>query len=261
MTESENIVMPVLALMPPITLEEMKAVKLMKRNDTKYVTNFNTLCELLQLAHKAGYFVQDINGNRVGHYHTLYWDIPEDHHYFLIHEQKRKPRIKVRCREYVDSNIGFLEIKRKDNHGKTHKHRVKVPVDLNSLEASAHTREDFLTEELQLTFNQLIPTVSNRFCRITLVNSGHTERVTIDFELSFHNYENHSRQQMPGIVIIELKRDGRTASPMPGILRTLRIKPSGFSKYVIGSAKTNPDLRANLLKKRLRYYDKVLSKQ
>ena len=261
MTESERIVTPLLAQMPPITLEEMSAVKLMKRNDTKYVTNFDTLCDLLRLAHDAGYFVQDISGNRISHYHTLYWDMPEDHRYYLIHQQKRKPRIKVRCREYIDSHIGFLEIKRKDNHGKTHKRRVKVPVGLESLVASAKEREDFLTEELHLTFDQLIPTLSNRFCRITMVNSAHTERVTIDFELGFHNYENHVRKQMPGIVIIELKRDGRTASPMPGLLRQLRIKPSGFSKYVIGSAHTNPELRQNLLKKRLRYYDKVLNRQ
>jgi len=35
------------------------------------------------------------------------------------------------------------------------------------------------------------------------------------------------------------------------ILRQLRIKPSGFSKYCIGSVMTNKNLKQNLFKARL----------
>ena len=53
------------------------------------------------------------------------------------------------------------------------------------------------------------------------------------------------------LVIIELKRDGNVYSPVLDIIRQLRIKPSGFSKYCIGSIMTNHDLKQNLFKQKL----------
>lgn len=240
----------ILGLMRPITLEEMSGVKLMKRTDTKYVTDISTLVKLLTLA-SHGYYVQEINNSRLAHYNTLYWDFPADHHYYLIHAQKRKPRTKVRTRRYVDSGIAFLEIKRKDNHGKTRKKRVSVPIEGTIMEDSRYAA-DFLMEQLGITFDQLIPALSNFFTRITLVNYQKTERVTIDLQLRIENHETGINADLSNCVIIELKRDGRTFSPLLAMLRELRIKPSGFSKYVIGSAVTNPSLRKNLLRKRLR---------
>jgi hypothetical protein len=61
-------------------------------------------------------------------------------------------------------------------------------------------------------------------------------------------------------VVIELKRDGRMHSPILTLLRQLRIKPSGFSKYCIGSAITNDNLKINRFKKRLHRYDKIAGK-
>lgn len=255
MSKTAEIVRPILLQMRPISLDEMSSVKLMKRNDTKYVTNVSKLIELLELV-RHSYFIQEIDGNPISQYRTLYWDTPDEHHYFLIHEQGRKPRVKVRMRQYVNTNVAFLEIKRKDNHGKTRKRRVKIPF-YSGLESNSYTGEDFLQEELGVTFKDLIATTSNSFCRITLVNFEKTERVTIDFDLEFYNNETRQSHALPHNVIIELKRDGRTSSPLLAILRQLRIKPSGFSKYVIGSALTNPDLRQNRLKLRMRHYEKI----
>ncbi|QFQ13265.1 polyphosphate polymerase domain-containing protein [Pseudoprevotella muciniphila] len=250
MTDTMTDILSLLSEMKTISLEEMSAVKLMKRNDTKYVTNVPTLMRLLQLT-QSKYYVQEINDSRIANYNTLYWDFCDDHHYYLIHAQKRKPRTKVRTRRYVDSGIAFLEIKRKDNHGKTRKKRVKVPMQDTIMQDSL-VGEPFLEEQLGLKFSDLIPAMSNFFSRITLVNYEKTERVTIDFNLRFDNHETGKKQRLDNLVIIELKRDGRTHSPLLAMLRELRIKPSGFSKYVIGSAITNSSLRQNLLRKRLR---------
>lgn len=250
MTDTMTDILNLLSEMKPISLEEMSAVKLMKRNDTKYVTNVPSLMRLLQLT-QSKYYVQEINDSRIANYNTLYWDFCDDHHYYLIHAQKRKPRTKVRTRRYVNSGIAFLEIKRKDNHGKTRKKRVEVPMQDTIMQDSL-VGEPFLEEQLGLKFSDLIPAMSNFFSRITLVNYEKTERVTIDFNLRFDNHETGKKQRLDNLVIIELKRDGRTHSPLLAMLRELRIKPSGFSKYVIGSAITNSSLRQNLLRKRLR---------
>ena len=108
------------------------------------------------------------------------------------------------------------------------------------------------TEKLTgVTFNDIIPTVQNRFQRITLVNLGKTERLTIDFNVGFHNYETERDAVTGDLVIIELKRDGNVFSPVLDILRQLRIHPSGFSKYCIGSLMTNGRLKKNLFKKKM----------
>ncbi len=243
--------------LPPITLEEMSSIRLMKRTDTKFVTNVSTLCRLLGMA-RGNYYAQETRGHRISPYSTTYWDGKERHEMFRTHHCGHSPRLKVRVRTYMDSKDTFLEIKRKNNHGKTSKKRIAVP----SLEAviKGGAGEDFLEEMTGYSFGEISPTLGNRFDRITLVNLGKTERLTIDFNLSFHNYETGQDAEMGDIAIIELKRDGRVPSPILSILRELRVKPSGFSKYCIGTAITNEALPQNRFKKRLRKVEKIIAR-
>ena len=237
-----------LEVLPPITLDEMKSIRLMKRTDTKFVTNRATLEQMLVCC-RGHYYAQRVEGEVLSEYATTYFDDAVRHRMFAIHQAGHRPRTKVRVRTYVGSDITFLEVKRKDNHGKTTKRRVRVP----SLKAVLEERAggDFLRETAGMTWDDLVPTVGNRFRRITLVNTEKTERLTIDLGLEFHNYETGTDESMGDAVIIELKRDGRVPSPILPILRQLRIKPAGFSKYCIGASVTDPDLRINRFKKRL----------
>lgn len=241
----------------PIALEEMKSVRLMKRTDTKFVTNLTQLEKLLELAREQ-YFAQHAGGRRIATYRTLYWDTPMTHEMFRQHHCGHFPRMKVRARTYMDSGTSFLEIKKKDNHGKTRKKRIEV----DSIEdvIDKHIGEEFLKELTPYTFSDIIPTMENRFKRITLVNYNKTERLTIDFDIHFINHETGEEGEIENIVIIELKREGRTASPISQMLRELRIKPSGFSKYCIGSAITNRNLKLNRFKKRMHRYHKIVAK-
>ena len=93
------------------------------------------------------------------------------------------------------------------------------------------------------------------------MNKGKTERLTIDLDLCFNNIRTQRPCDLSGIVIIELKRDGLVYSPIIEMLRQLRIHPHGFSKYCIGSALTNPDLRQNRFKIRLRDTEKIRRQQ
>lgn len=253
-----NTIDKLLQQMPPITLEEMKSVRLMKRTDTKFVTNIEQLKRLLSLTVEQ-YFVQSAGDKRYAGYRTLYWDTPDTHEMFRQHHCGHFPRTKVRARTYLDSGHSFLEIKKKDNHGKTRKKRIEIP----NFEAVLENRqgEDFLKEQTHYTFDTIVPTIENQFRRITLVNRDKTERLTIDFDLHFFNHETGEQTEYPDIVIIELKRGGRVVSPVMKMLRTLRIKPSGFSKYCIGSAITNNSLKQNRFKKRLHRYEKIVSKK
>ena len=83
------------------------------------------------------------------------------------------------------------------------------------------------------------------------LNYDKTERLTIDYDVHFHNMETGNDAETGPLVIIELKRDGNVYSPVLEILRTLRIKPSGFSKYCIGSVMTNKSLKRNIFKAKM----------
>ncbi len=241
--------------LPPISLDEMKDIKLMNRIDKKYLATIGQLEQLLVLA-QGKYMVQQIEGKRYNRYHTIYLDTPDEEMY-TMHHNGRLVRQKVRVRTYLDSGDTFLEVKNKNNHGRTKKKRMVV--------SGVHTlHEDdgdmLLAKYANYLLADLVPKVENRFERITLVNMAKTERLTIDCHVKFHHCETDKHETFDLLVIIELKRDGNVYSPVKDMLRELRIKPSGFSKYCIGSALTNPNLKRNRFKPRFKKIDKLLSK-
>ena len=231
----------------PITLEQMSGIKLMNRTDTKFVTNKHKLAQLLELA-QGKYYAQFNEGSKIADYMTTYWDT-DNYHFYLEHHNGRAPRQKVRVRTYMDSQVTFLEVKTKNNHGRTKKKRIVVPS--QEIVEVAGQADEFINPLVHRHLGDIHPTVQNRFHRITLVNYGKTERLTIDFDVHFRNFETANEAETGDLVIIELKRDGNVYSPVLEMLRQLRIKPSGFSKYCIGSVMTNQGLKHNMFKEKL----------
>lgn len=244
----------------------MKSIRLMNRVDTKFLATREKLARLLALA-QPFYRVQVIDGQRIMRYHTLYFDTPNFVMY-LRHQNGCKTRQKVRVRSYVDSAVSMLEVKTKNNHGRTKKKRITLPepicdfsepltTDNAFLPANDTDSMDFLKQRLWYDPTTLTQHIENRFERITLVNNDLTERLTIDLGLRFHNLITDNTKQLKNVVIIELKRDGNTRSPILELLRQVRIMPEGFSKYCMGAAMTNPQLKANRFKERLRLVEKM----
>ena len=244
--------------LPPITLEEMSGIKLMNRTDTKFVATIEQLHNFL-LAVKGKYYIQEINESRIASYHTTYFDT-EDYQMYRMHHAGRSVREKIRVRTYMDSDDTFFEIKNKNNHGRTKKKRIPV-TSLDKLHEQHCEISPFMEKHAWYTIDEISPVIENWFNRITLVNFGKTERLTIDFNLRFHHLKSNRMEQLQRIAIIELKRDGNVASPALDILRELRIKKSGFSKYCIGSALTYSILMRNNFKERLTMIGKLENKQ
>ena len=239
-----------------ISLDEMSSIRLMNRIDTKYLANEQQLVRLLEMA-RGEYMVQSIDGIRQSEYSTQYLD-DRFNTMYLNHHNGRVPRQKVRIRTYVDTNDDFFEVKIKNNHGRTKKKRMHLTGADTYVQEGASA---FLEEHamLSIPLSDMKPKVANHFKRITLVNNAKTERLTIDRELSFHNSETGLDRNMDNLVVIEVKRDGNTYSPIQDLLRELRIFPSGFSKYCIGMALTTPGIKRNLFNERLRKIEKLTS--
>ena len=239
----------------PITLDEMKSIRLMNRMDTKFVTTRQKLISLLEMA-LQDYRIQEINGERNMEYDTTYFDTRQFDMYY-DHQYGHSNRQKIRFRTYVSSDLQFMEVKTKNNHGRTKKKRMAV----TDMDLADFTKRQFLVEHLCFDADSLIPTLNNHFKRITLVNSAKTERLTIDSDLCFNNLITGEHKDMGKLVIIELKRDGLCYSPVLEMLRQLRIFPHGFSKYCMGAALTNQQLPVHRFKKKLRDVERILSKQ
>ena len=237
----------------PISLEEMSSVKLMNRTDTKFVTNTANLRELLEMA-QDDYYVQEIDGERNLEYDTTYFDTK---HYDMYNQHLwgHTNRQKIRFRTYCVSGLQFMEVKTKNNHGRTKKKRIEV-ADMNLLDQE---KRQFLDQNLHYDIDTLVPALNNHFSRITLVNKGMTERLTIDSGLTFNNLQSGTIKNMGQLVIVELKRDGLVYSPVLEMLRELHIHPHGFSKYSMGEALTNPGLRVNRFKEQLHYVERVIN--
>jgi hypothetical protein len=89
------------------------------------------------------------------------------------------------------------------------------------------------------------------------VNYDKTERLTIDCNLRFENLCNGNTASMGSLAVMELKQDGRAKSLLKNVLFDMRIRPFKVSKYCIGTCMTNPDVKQNRFKKKLRRINKL----
>jgi hypothetical protein len=147
-----------------------------------------------------------------------------------------------------------MEVKTKNNHGRTKKKRIEV----SDMDLQDPTKREFLAKHLRYGVDTLIPHMHNHFHRITLVNKAKTERLTIDTALHFHNVVTDRDRDMGPLVIVELKRDGLCYSPVLEMLRQLHIHPHGFSKYCMGAALTSDLLPVNNFKPKLSDVARIL---
>ncbi len=249
---SEQIIQS-LASFEPISLKEMSSVQLMNRVDTKYIIPVKDLPRFLDIA-KQYYYCQDINGVRAASYDTVYFDT-KDVEMYTMHHNRKKTRIKIRKRRYVESDLAFLEIKQKNNKGRTNKIRIRT-----IFEPSFDSNESapFVEQNTKYNRENLVPHINVKFRRITLVNKEKTERLTIDFNIQFDNLVYHSQGGIPEMCIVEIKQSGYCFSHFRNILKDNQIHRQNMSKYCLGTVLTNPDAKYNFFKKKLFYISKTV---
>ena len=241
----------------------MESVKLMNRIDTKFAVPMAVLPAILQAAEKD-YYAQEIDGKRIATYDTMYYDT-DTLDMYIRHHDRQLVRQKIRVRQYVESRLTFLEIKRKNNKGRTKKKRILVPGFALRGDTFGETKkelwsvETFIAAKSRYQWSELSPHLSTKFHRITLVNKAKTERLTIDMDLIWDNVVTGEKKSYDQLVIIELKRDGNVYSPMTKIMLDNRIKPLKISKYCIGTALTSPHLKRNRFKAKIREIEKMLN--
>lgn len=245
-----------LSAFSPITLEEMDSIRLMNRIDSKYLTDTLELKALLEDAAAHGYRIFEQDGERLHGYDSIYFDTPSLR-MFTEHRRGKAVRQKVRTRMYRQSGLCFLEVKRKNNHGRTKKKRIPVPATLFGDFRGNEEVCSWLAGHSDYDAKSISPSVETSFSRITLVDKGLSERLTIDLAVSFRNVRTGTVADTGEAVIIELKQDGRLRSEMQDILLRHRVKPMRVSKYCIGIVSTDSGVHPGRFKQKLRTIEKI----
>ena len=234
----------------PISLDEMDEVKLMTRTDTKFAFRASKLPELL-LKMMPFYRILLIDDQLVHDYKSLYFDT-DQRKFYMDHHNRRVNRNKIRFREYVGSGLTFLEIKLKNNKGKTIKKRMKV---------------DGITKDLTIKHQEYINKIIGNqidveakqwinFSRITFVHKTNKERLTMDINLTFEDEKN--RGDLKKIAIAEVKQERMSRnSDFMRIAKELYILPIRISKYCMSTLELNPHLKRNRFKEKVLFLNKL----
>jgi hypothetical protein len=228
----------------PITLKEMDRVKLMNRTDTKFIFNISHFAQIMGEI-RDHYRILEVEGQRISRYETLYYDTLR-YELYNKHHQGKMNRYKIRHRTYVESAMGFLEVKFKNNKGRTIKTRIpqnEVPFVWQA------ESESFLDKMLPFKSQSLLPVIWINYSRLTLVNKTGAERLTIDLGLEFR--KNELSQKLDRLVIAEVKQEKRRASPFMSVMKKHHIREGSISKYCMGIAFTCNDVKKNNFKAKL----------
>lgn len=236
-----------------ISLEEMNAVALMKRLDSKFILDIDRLPELLDRV-KNDYSVLTINDETVFDYRTTYYDT-DDLETYTDHLRGKSLRHKVRIREYINTDVSYFEIKKKTNSGVTDKVRIKT---INIDTQLQPNQKAFVSEHLKATdADDYSKILTNTFNRITLANPKNQERVTIDYNLGFDDEKETRSFQNLSIVEIKQPRINRF-TPIFTQLKEMGVRPLRISKYCLGVSNLR-NVKSNLFKPKMRQIDKMIN--
>jgi hypothetical protein len=236
-----------LSRLRPISLIALDSVSLMNRIEIKYLLNLRSIPALLDMLSDK-YQALEISKLRLFPYSSTYMDTADSLFYYQ-HVRGQLDRFKIRYRNYESTGLSFLEVKKKTNKGRTIKWRIEQKAD-NGLFFPDNER--FIVKHSPVTAGSLRPVLLNRFSRITLAGIDSRERITIDFNISFSDFNGKASLTFPWLAIVEFKKESYSdSSCFRSLIKNVSAYPTSFSKYCVGSSLLNDSLRKNVIKQKI----------
>lgn len=201
-----------------------------RRYDTKFILE-RTMLDLFFRDSSISYSALEVNDARAFTYRTTYFDTP-DLLLYRDHAQRRRRRVKVRTRQYIESDRVRLEVKAKLGNGQTQKTFFEnvngiEPSDFEIVNGAIHDIHS--SKRFNHLAENLLPTAVNTFQRSTLINQGAVERITLDSGLILET-DTKSISMNRELVLVEIKSPQRMSQTVRQ-LRQSGIHPTSFSKY------------------------------
>ena len=229
--------------MSPIPLSEFEKVDFLSvspqllftdRRDTKYIFHYLDWANVMDSL-RENYCVVVHDGKFSQTYSTVYYDSP-DLEFYMAHHNGHGNRVKMRTRTYQDGN-SFFEVKQKTNRGITLKERY--PDSIGHIDG-------------------LMPQIEVVYDRITFYDKTFKEKLTFDFNLKFR--DQNAEIGFSSIVIAESKKIKTTYSLFIETIKTRKIESSSVSKYCLGIASLNKDIKQNNFKSLIHNINKLKNK-
>ncbi len=231
----------------PAGADELERASLQRRFDRKYLLRADGAASLLH-AIAGEYRVVLARRERFALYDTTYFDTPSLRCYH-DHRRGRRPRAKVRVRNYIDRELSMLEFKQKTARGDTRKLRWERPALTSALTDEDVARLVAVCPDL-FEEGPLVAQARTVFHRLMLLNTRTVERATLDFGLALERGD--ARCAVDALVVVEVKDAGRGApSPLIAALRREDARMLPFSKYCMAIACLGHE-RANAFRPSLR---------
>ncbi len=241
-----------LACFRPTKLEELNAVNLLRRYDTKFVFHRDKIVAIFD-ALSGDYKILEIGNNRSFTYETLYYDT-DDYLFYHQHHNRKLNRYKIRCRRYRESNQCYFEVKLKNNRRETIKSRL--PLGNGAFDSNLSEESKLFAKERMLSgdgwiVEKVTPKLKVFYNRITLANHTNKERLTFDTDLTYIDRRG-ALHRINNVTIAELKSEQISLnSRLYQHLKGLGILPAKFSKYCMGIAVTEQNVKCNRFKKKI----------
>lgn len=227
-----------------IALIETGKINLMNRIDEKFIFSILDLPVILRSLIND-FKVLEKEKERIFLYENIYYDTV-DLKMYLDHHNGKLNRYKVRQRIYVNSNDVFLEMKFKNNKDRTIKERIEIG---KKEEMWNETSKQFISSKTPYNLKELIPTLKVNYNRITLISKQGGEKITFDTDIQFIG--NNITKNCKNLVIAEVKQVSKNDSVFFDIMKSRSVREQSISKYCIGIALTNTDIKKNNFKEKL----------
>jgi hypothetical protein len=231
----------------PVSLDALGSVSLMNRIEVKYLLNLSKVSSLIDLLADR-YQALEIGERRLFPYSSTYMDTA-DSLFYCQHVRGQFDRFKIRYRLYESTDLSFLEVKKRTNKGRSIKWRIEKRADDGIFDPQA---KGFIEKHSPVTADSIRPVLINRFTRITLAGIESRERITIDFNITFSDFNGNASFSFPWLAIVEFKKESYAdSSYFRSIIKNVNAYPTAFSKYCVGSSLLNNALKKNVLKRKL----------
>jgi hypothetical protein len=236
---------------PSVTLPEIAEFGLMDRVEKKYVMHIKDLPKFLTVLPEH-LRVLAFDGNPFSHYKTEYFDTHDSRMYHDHHRGKLN-RYKIRVRSYDNTRTSYLEIKHKNNKGKTLKTRTNV-----SFGKEVNTDDiliDFIEQNSPFNLQLLQPQITTHYRRTTFVDMQHQIRMTLDTHLSFEATDRSC--SLDNLCIIEIKKHSKDVTYFERTIHELGYKEFSVSKYCLAMVNLK-NLKSNRFKSKINKLNKIL---
>jgi len=234
----------------PIEVSDYAGMDFADLKETKFILSAKKLKNILDEI-KDKYYVLEIKGNRILKCTSEYYDT-EDYKLYMAYHNGSGNRYLIKNDEIEGVKNSSIKIKFKSNKGEISKVKQKTKdSDFENIQI-----KEFVQENTPFNADVLKKMLKNSFYRIVLIHKNTIEKITIDIDMILSN--SHENLKLPYLAIVEVKQEKLSLfSDFIVSLRKLNIQKTSISKYCMGVALLNKDVKKNKYKSKLLAIGKI----